>query len=74
MKTARKKQIKLGESAIREAKLTVKAMQMIYDGRYPALQTTIFLNALQHITVHLSRNGNYVSTRCLSDSTYVLTE
>ncbi|MDO4642980.1 MAG: bifunctional [glutamate--ammonia ligase]-adenylyl-L-tyrosine phosphorylase/[glutamate--ammonia-ligase] adenylyltransferase [Cardiobacteriaceae bacterium] len=43
------KHIKLGEGGIREAEFTVQAMQMIYGGQYPALQTTSFLNALKQI-------------------------
>ena len=37
--------IKLGAGGIREAEFTVQAMQMIYGGQYPRLQTTSFLHA-----------------------------
>ena len=41
--------IKLGAGGIREAEFTVQAMQMIYGGQYPALQTPSLLTALDHI-------------------------
>ena len=41
--------IKLGTGGIREAEFTVQAMQMIYGGQYPALQTPNYLEALARI-------------------------
>ncbi|WP_298641799.1 bifunctional [glutamate--ammonia ligase]-adenylyl-L-tyrosine phosphorylase/[glutamate--ammonia-ligase] adenylyltransferase [uncultured Cardiobacterium sp.] len=41
--------IKLGAGGIREAEFTVQAMQMIYGGQYPALQTPSLLTALEHL-------------------------
>ena len=41
--------IKLGAGGIREAEFTVQAIQMIYGGQYPALQTPSLLTALDHI-------------------------
>ena len=38
--------IKLGAGGIREAEFTVQAIQMIYGGQYPALQTPNYLEAL----------------------------
>ncbi|SAM58345.1 Glutamate-ammonia-ligase adenylyltransferase [Cardiobacterium hominis] len=41
--------IKLGAGGIREAEFTVQAIQMIYGGQYPALQTPNYLEALARI-------------------------
>lgn len=39
--------IKLGRGGIREAEFCVQALQLIYGGQYPRLQTPSFLKALQ---------------------------
>ena len=44
-----KNHIKLGAGGIREAEFTVQAIQMIYGGQYPALQTPNYLEALARI-------------------------
>ena len=44
-----KNHIKLGAGGIREAEFTVQAIQMIYGGQYPALQTPNYLDALARI-------------------------
>lgn len=41
--------IKLGAGGIREAEFSVQAMQMIYGGQYPRLQTPSFLTALTRL-------------------------
>lgn len=41
--------IKLGKGGIREAEFSVQAMQLIYGGQYPKLQTPNFLSALEDL-------------------------
>lgn len=50
-KKGREQNIKLGEGGIREAEFVVQALQLVYGGRIPQLQTQSFLQALQEIVV-----------------------
>ena len=50
-KKGREQNIKLGEGGIREAEFVVQALQQVYGGRQPKLQTQSWLQALHELTV-----------------------